>query len=72
MNMIMMIYGDSNDIDVLMYVSNDHNYDGDNVNASLSVQFGFLLLVASCGNCLDVPQESHVCTGMICDCMLHF
>ena len=31
--MIVMIYDDANDVDVdvLMHVSNDHNYDGDDI-----------------------------------------
>ena len=36
MTMIMMTYGDDNDVDVLMYVSNDHGYDGDNINVKSS------------------------------------
>ena len=36
MTMIMMIYDDANDVDVdvLMYVSNDHDYDGDDINVN--------------------------------------
>ena len=43
MTMIMMIYGDSNDVDVLMCVSNDHGYAGDNVNDHYSCDntFGY-------------------------------
>ena len=36
MTMIMMIYGDANDVDVdvLMHVSNDHDYDGNDINVN--------------------------------------
>ena len=38
MTMIIMIYDDANDddgeIDVLMYVANDHGYDDNDVNAN--------------------------------------
>ena len=36
MTMIMMIYGDADDVhvDVLMHVSNDHDYDGNDINVN--------------------------------------
>ena len=34
MTMIMMIYDNSNDVDVLMYVANDHGYDGNDIIAN--------------------------------------
>ena len=48
MTMIMMTYDDANDddadVDVLMYVANDHGYDGNNINAndhdSCDITFG--------------------------------
>ena len=34
MTMIMMIYDNSNDVDVLMYVANNHYYDVDDINVN--------------------------------------
>ena len=38
MTMIMMIYDDANDVDfdvdVLVYVANDHGYDGNDINVN--------------------------------------
>ena len=34
MSMIMIIYDDANDVDVVIYFANDHGYDGNNINVN--------------------------------------
>ena len=53
MTMIMMIYDyandDDDDVDVLMYVANDHGYDGDDINGddhdSCDSTYGSLFII---------------------------